>query len=325
LERKTRLRAEIESKKGYLLKIKEELRAAEGHAEIKEALRRKKRTQQDIFLLRRKLHATKGQMAEGPSDTGALPDFLIIGAMKAGTTFLYNVLTRHPHVEPAVFKELSYFNNLIEDEGPEWYRRCFPKPRWKDGRRTITGEATPYLSHAHAPERAAQLVPQARLIALLRNPVDRAYSHYQQAARKGREPPTFEEAVEAEAAWLCGAQDELFERKDDIGRDHRRYYLARGIYVDQLMRWSKFFAHRQLLVLKSEDLYERGPDILKRVLSFLDLPEWQPEDWREVPTKRNKGTSYDREMDPVTRRRLEDFFEPHNRRLYEYLGIDFGW
>ncbi len=171
----------------------------------------------------------------------------------------------------------------------------------------------------------AQVVPEARLIALLRNPVDRAYSHYQQVARKGRELRTFEETIAGKKGGSSGAGtgsakgDLLAELDGDCE------YLSRGVYVDQLVRWLRFFPEAQLLVLKSEDLYQRGPDTLRLVLRFLDLPHWEPEAWRMVPTKRNKGTSYKRVMESDTRRRLETFFEPHNRRLYKHLGVDFGW
>ncbi len=332
-------REKIKSKRHELSRIKEELRTAEGQAEIDEGQRRKKRAQQEIFRLQSEIRAAKNGLppsargplrsysAESEPATGALPDFLIIETMKGGTTFLYNLLTRHPLVEPAASKELRYFTDLIEEEGIEWYRYCFAEPKWKDGRRTITGEATPsYLFHPLAPERAAHVVPQGRLIALLRNPVDRAYSHYQQMVRKGREPLTFEEAIELEEARLRGGRDWLLEDERYASFDHEHYsYLSRGLYANQLLRWSGFFGDEQLLVLKSEDLYERRPDTLKRVLKFLELPEWEPEDWEKVPTKRNEGKSYDRGMDPVTRRRLEGFFEPHNLRLYEHLGIDLGW
>jgi Sulfotransferase domain len=98
---------------------------------------------------------------EGAPETGALPDFVIIGAPKCGTTFLYHLLTKHPHVEPAAFKEPHYFDLLFE-KGIEWYRGCFLPPRWKDGRRTITGEATPgYLYDTHAAERMADVIPDA--------------------------------------------------------------------------------------------------------------------------------------------------------------------
>jgi hypothetical protein len=77
-----------------------------------------------------------------------------------------------------------------------------------------------------------------------------------------------------------------------------------------------------MLVLKSEHLFQRVPDILKLVLNFLGLPDWEPE--ASKLSKRNKG-KYRQKMDPITRRRLEDYFKPHNRRLYQYLGRDFEW
>ena len=271
--------------------------------------KRKKTLQQEIFQLEKELRAAKEEPGknEGPQ-TGALPDFLVIGIKKGGTSFLYHLLSQHPCVEPAASKELHYFDYLFE-EGVEWYRRCFPVPRRKDGRRTITGEATPYLDWLGAPEKVAGVVPQVRLIALLRDPVDRAYSEYQMVVRKGRETRTFEEVVEAERkAW---------PRAADSG------YLYRGVYVDHLLRWSTFFAREQMLVLKSEDLFERPRETLKLVLDFLDLPDWEPEA-SQLVSRRNKG-EYEQKMDPSTRRRLEEYFEPHNQRLYDYLGVDFGW
>jgi sulfotransferase family protein len=197
-------------------------------------------------------------------------------------------------------------------------------PKWKDGRWTISGEATPYMSHRLAPERMAKVVPEARLIALLRNPVERTYSDYQQVVRQGRETRTFEEAMGvAESGRSSGRSGEAAEREDRAGLG-RHGYLSRSIYVDQLMRWSEFFPREQMLVLKSEDFFENPKETLKRTFDFLDLPEWEPEASEILPKKRNKGR-YEEEMDPATRRRLEEYFEPHNRRLYDFLGKDFGW
>ena len=324
----------IQSKRQELRRIRTEHSAAKEPERIEHRKRRKK-AQQELFQLESELRAAK-ERAEGPPagrpalraagepSTGALPDFIILGATKCGTTSLYHLLAQHPQVEPAATKELHYFDNLV-DEGIEWYRRCFPAPRtWEDGRRTITGEATPdYLFNPLVPERMAEALPQARLIALLRNPVDRTYSHHRHLVRAGRETRTFEEAIETERVKLLGKEKGgTSEREDRAGLNGGMTYgyLARGIYVDQLLRWSKFFREEQMLVLKSEDFFGRPREALKVVLGFLGLPDWEPQTW-EV---RNRGT-YERGMDPGTRRRLEGFFEPHNRRLYEYLGVNFGW
>jgi len=135
---------------------------------------------------------------------------------------------------------------------------------------TLTGEASPYyLFHPHAPRRMVETVPRARLITLLRNPVDRAYSHYQMIVRFGREPLTFEEALAAEQARLSGEVSKMLadERYQSFPHQYLSY-LSRGIYVDQLMHWSKFFSDDQMLVLKSEDFFERTPETLCVALDF---------------------------------------------------------
>jgi Sulfotransferase domain len=273
-----------------------------------------KQTRLEIFHLNNELDAMKvlvenardvpsAEQVSGEPDVGTLPDFVIIGAQKGGTSFLYYLLTRHPLVEPAARKELHFFDQPeLFDNGAEWYRRCFPRLSSKDGQRSITGEATPYyLFDPPVAKRMAEIVPQARLIALLRNPIDRAYSHYQMQVKRGTEPRTFEEAIEQQHS----------------------SYVSRGIYVDQLLRWFEVFSKEQMLILKSEDFFERPVETLKVVLTFLDLPDWQPEA-SELQQRRHTGT-YKQKMDPSTRQRLEAYFEPHNQRLYECLDVDFGW
>ena len=279
-----RLRTELKQQRLEVFRLKNELDAMNG-------------------LVETARHVPSAEKGSGEPGIGALPDFVIVGAQKGGTSFLYHLLTLHPLVEPAARKELHFFDNPERfDNGAGWYRRCFPQSGWKDGRRSITGEATPsYLFYPPVAKRMAGVVPQARLIVLLRNPVDRTYSHYQMQVKRGTEPSTFEEAIEQQHA----------------------PYVSRSIYVDQLLRWFEFFSQEQMLILKSEDFFERPVETLKVVLNFLDLPEWQPEA-SELQQRRHTG-SYKHKMDPSTRRRLEAYFEPYNKRLYECLGVDFGW
>jgi hypothetical protein len=303
------IRRELSDKRRERSQIGRELRVARREAdkfELREQIRRMKSKKQEIFLLSNELRIAKAG-TEGEPQTGSLPDFVVIGAPKCGTTYLYHLLTKHPHVEPAIFKETHYFDLLFE-KGIEWYRRCFPPSRQKDGQRTITGEATPgYLFHPYAAQRMARVIPEARLIALLRNPVERMYSHYHFfLVRYGRQKGTFEETIAT--SFDCPHENRFFEQ---------------GIYVDHLLRWARFFSREQMLVLKSEEFFEYPQETLTRVLEFLELPEWKP-NASELDDKRNEG-SYELTMDPTVRRRLEEYFEPHNRRLYEYLGVDFGW
>jgi hypothetical protein len=327
----------IGHKKLELHRIATRLRAAKERGEVSERIeqtKRAKRKKQEIFQLEMELRAVEERAEDRPapqagSGMGALPDFVIIGPTKCGTTFLYHLLTQHPLVEPAAFKEPHYFNMFFDEEGIEWYRRCFPAPRWKDGQKTITGEATPeYLVHPRVPERMAEVVPHARLIALLRNPVERTYSAYHHRVRNGQETRTFEEAVEqaleVQKRRPLGEGGETPWRGDGAGSsDSRHKHLSNSIYVDYLLRWSEYFPREQMLVLKSEDFFDNPRQTLKTIFDFLDLPDWEP-GAGELGNRLNRG-GYERGMDPAVRRRLEAFFESHNRRLYEYLGTDFGW
>ena len=301
-------------------RLREELRARKEGKRSEKIVHKKmkKGAQQEIFRLERERRAAQEQWTV----TGALPSFVIIGGKKCGTTYLYQLLSQHPLVQPAASKELHFFDALF-DEGTEWYRQCFPAPRWEDGQRTITGEASPYIAHRYAPERMAQVIPHARLIALLRDPVERAYSDYQMVARKDREHKTFEEAIGLEEPTEEGGGENP-EDEEHVGLNEDSEYLARSIYIDQLLRWSEFFPREQLLVLKSEEFFDDPKETLKVVLEFLALPQWEPGFEELEGGKRNEGR-YEQEMDPSTRRRLEEYFEPHNRRLYDLLGVDFGW
>ena len=254
---------------------------------------------------REKIAAAQRRAIEGP-----LPDFVVIGTQKGGTSYFYRLLTKHPLVKRAAAKELHFFDNEFV-EGVGWYRRCFSEGKRVDGHRTITGEASPsYLFDPQVPERMAQVVPEARLIALLRNPVDRAYSHYQMEVRRGKEARTFEQATQEEMTSVEGQGNTV---------DVPHAYLRRGLYAEQLERFS-FFANRErLLVVKSENFFARRLEILERVLRFLRLPPF------ESTLAPPAGRATYEPMDPGTRRRLEGFFAPHNERLYNLLSTDFGW
>ncbi|MBA2534466.1 MAG: sulfotransferase domain-containing protein [Rubrobacter sp.] len=253
--------------------------------------------------------------------TGVLPDFLILGTEKGGTSTLYWTLCQHPLIEPATKKEVHFFDSRRWfEKDVRWYRSQFPALPPGDGRMAVTGEASPYyLLHPHTPRRAFITVPDAKLIALLRNPIDRAYSAYRHKLRRGQETLSFEEALEGEEERTVGELGRMLADETYRSRAYPLYsYQARGIYVDQLIRWHEHFDPDQLLVLKSEDYFTNPKGITERVHEFLGLPK------SDVVIERRKKLPY-QPMDPATRRRLEEYFEPHNRRLYDYLGVDFGW
>jgi hypothetical protein len=257
-----------------------------------------------------------------------MPDFFIIGAQKGGTTSLYQYLIEHPNIAPIYVKEPHFFD-IYYHKGIGWYRSHFPTAAAKYYSRhiqkqdLITGEASPYyLIHPLVPTRIAKTLPRAKLIVLLRNPIDRAYSHYQdQKIQSGVELLSFEEAIEREETRLAGEEEKLIQDEKYISYNHRHYsYLARSAYINQLPRWMSLFPKEQLLILKSEDLFTNSPAIVQQALHFLNLPPLE----QNIEYRPFNKASYP-PMHPATRERLIEHFKPLNARLYDYLGRDFGW
>ena len=255
-----------------------------------------------------------------------LPDFLIIGAQRSGTTSLYNYLCEHPAIAPALRKEIHFFDNNFK-KGLPWYRSYFPLNLEKRralqdrGQGLLSGESTPYyLFHPTVPARVFASLPKVKLIALLRNPIDRAYSHYQHEVNLGVEKAAFEDAIRKEKEALASEEQRLGTEKGYQSFAYQNYsYLSRGIYVDQIKAWRKYFNQESLLILKSEDFYANPRQAMKQVFSFLALPA------REAVTYRRYNEARYPPMSTDTRRILAHFFEPHNQNLYEYLGINFDW
>jgi hypothetical protein len=246
----------------------------------------------------------------------ALPDAMIIGAMKCGTSSLHNYLTQHPGVIAPLRKEVHYFD-VEYRRGERWYRANF-------GRLDQPGlnlDSSPYyLFHPLVPRRAHALVPDARLIVLLRDPVRRAYSHYWHERDKKRETLSFEAAIDAEADRLGDAGQRLARGEIEQSRAHQHYsYLARGRYSEQLERWLQVYRREQLLVLKFEDLAKAPMVTLNRTLEFLGLPgmgyvRLEARNVRKYPP-----------MSARTAERLREYFAPHDAALAALLGEPTGW
>ena len=198
---------------------------------------------------------------------GRLPDFLGIGVQKGGTTTLQKLLEQHPDVFLASDKELHYFS-LRYAEGENWYRDQFsaaaPMQR--------CGEITPYyVFHPEVPGRVHSLVPQARLIVLLRDPVERALSQYFHSQRLGLESLPLEKALAAEQMRLHDARGSLRAAAGRHNSHQEHSYLSRSRYEKQLPVWQELFRQEQLLVLRSEDLFQRPECVWNQILEHLDL------------------------------------------------------
>jgi len=250
----------------------------------------------------------------------AWPAFLLIGVQKGGTTSLFHYLCQHPRYVPAYKKEINYFAAHY-GEGEAWYGAHFPlqsaleRRAAAQGGRAITGDATTwYFDHPLAADRAVALLPEARIVMLLRDPVRRAVSHYHHAVAYGLETaPTLAEALALEPERLAS--------EGYPGPHHRHHsYRARGCYAVHLERWLAAYPREQILVLGAHELRANPRATLDRVCDFVGLGP--------VPGAVDFTIHNSRRYDPPPTSVLDglrDFYAPHNARLFTLLGRTFPW
>lgn len=248
------------------------------------------------------------------------PDFLIIGAQKAGTSSLYSTLKKHPQLISSTKKEIHYFDN------DSWYKKnnlkeyhSYFSRGLKFKKHLQSFEATPsYLYHPEVPERLWRYNKDLKLIVILREPSARAVSayimyhhHFSKGKRsKFYDKREFSKAISTEISHL---------EKGKTFVDYRGY-VARGLYFEQLLRYYEYFPKEQILVLESEDLKEKPEISLEKVQSFLGIK--QVSLIMEIKNKRQLDIQgeYKKELDF-----LKSYFKPHNTQLYELLGVNYNW
>ncbi|HUZ84421.1 MAG TPA: sulfotransferase [Gaiellales bacterium] len=248
-----------------------------------------------------------------------LPSFLVVGAQRSGTTSLYRYLLEHPGIGGAWPSKGVHHFDLESQRSRRWYRAHFP--RRSEG--VVAGEGSPYyLFHPLVPARVAAALPDVRVIAMLRDPVTRAHSQYQQEYARGFEDAeTFERALELEPGRLRGEEERLVVEPGYRSYSHQHHsYVARGMYLDQLLRWESAIPPERMLVLVAEEFFADPAAVHRRVLRFLDVPE---------PPSPPRFAAYNaRPYDPLaapTRASLTELFAEPNRLLERHLGRELGW
>lgn len=252
----------------------------------------------------------------------SLPDAIILGAQKSGTTSLFHYLSQHPQLVTSFTKEVHYFDggrttdDAFERRGVSWYRSNFPLTRSVPPG-SVVFEASPlYLFHPHAPERIRRLLPHAKFIALLRDPTDRAISHYHHERHRGHEPLELRDALAAEEERLRPTGDARHDRYEAIHHSYR----ARGHYLQQLEPYWAQFPAEQVIVLPSERLFTEPAALLDEIHRFLDVEPFATPDLRA----RNVGAPRD-EADPDVYDELDAHFAPSNEALFARLGQRYPW
>ncbi len=265
------------------------------------------------------------------------PEFLIIGSKRGGSTSFFFDLLAHPQVCPLfprpdhlpkgeATKGIHFFDQNYF-RGERWYRGHLPSTavRGRLARRVgppvITGEASPYyLFHPAAAVRAADTVPDAKIIAVLRDPVMRTYSHWKERRRNRREPLDFLDALAVEDQRIGDAEQRLVADPGAYSYAHEQQSYARQSEYDvALERWYRRFPADRILVLASEDYYADPAGVLATAFTFLGI---EP---RDVGGGEVRNAAAGDRLDPDVRARLAQRFAPHNARLAEMTGRSFPW
>src|SRR5204863_4062605 len=231
----------------------------------------------DLAASLRSRRAKLGRAVAKLRGNGALPGFVVIGAQRCGTTSFFATLSPHPAVGAPFRKEIHFFDRDVYDRGERFYRSFFPSPERMRGRgELLTGEATPdYLFHPLGSRRVAAMLPDARFVVLLRDPVVRAWSHWSLHATRGREPLSFEDAIDAEAERVGDARERILSDSGYPATTYLRYsYLGRSDYAPQLREWFATIPRGRFLVLVSEEFFDDPQAALRQVDTSLELPAW---------------------------------------------------
>jgi Sulfotransferase domain len=249
-----------------------------------------------------------------------LPDFIVAGVQKGGTTFLYQEMLRHPEIRGSLTKEVHFFDGNF-DKGVDWYSGMFP--RSSSNARVIRGEASPaYIFHPAAVRRIAETLPDPRLVIVVRDPVQRALSHYKHERRLGYEPSaTFEEALELEESRVAEEFDRLSDGSLGSSFAVGHYaYTRRGLYADQLERAAALIGRERLLVLISEEMFADPVAATFAALDFVGATR-QP-----INGVGANDMSFESEpMNAETWSMLRERFAGPNAELATFLGRELPW
>ncbi|MFY0673650.1 MAG: sulfotransferase domain-containing protein [Bacteroidia bacterium] len=247
----------------------------------------------------------------------ALPNFILIGAQKGGSSALYKFICEHPKVKRAFIKEPHYFSGRHKTDSLNWYRALFPLKQAN----TITGEASPsYITHPLSPLRIKDLLPQAKLILIVRNPVERALSNYFHSVKYNREDLSIEKAF---ARPIADFELEYNKMRDNDGYHSQFYYrhgyIHKGFYDFHLANWYMHFAKEQLLVVENNELLNEPEKVYNKVLDFLELEPFRPDAFNKV----NVGST--KKVDEGLKEELAQYFETSNQRFFEMIGKTYDW
>ena len=254
-----------------------------------------------------------------------IPDFLVIGAKRCGTTSLYQHLSEHPCISGSPHDNIGFFNENYH-LGINWYKSLFPtvfykkKMESKNKQCLFFDVTSTYMEEELTAKNVYEVNPNQKIIVILRNPVDRAYSHYHVNVKEKSEKRSFEDAVFEEMNRI--KSERIIQNKNKnlrVFTPNNIHYLKKGFYALQLKSWFKIFPREQILVLSTEEFQEDQNLIYKKIFDFLNIPNMKIKSIEKM----EKGNYIPMKHD--TRNLLLDYFRQCNHELFELINSEFDW
>ena len=267
-------------------------------------------------LLKRHIFALTGSIR-------VLPDFLVIGAKRCGTTSLFYHLPEHPCISKSPYDNMGFFNENFH-LGVNWYRSFFPttftrnKIKSKFGNFLSFDVTTRYMEEESTANNVYQTKPNMKIIVILRNPIDRAYSQYHLNVREKVERRSFEDVIKEDMDRLDKESSEHHEIKPKFSAEENNY-LKKGLYALQLRHWLKIFPRENILIISTEEFESNQQIIYNKIFKFLNISQFEVKN-----TEKMEKGNYP-PMKSETRNLLLDYFRPYNRELFELINMEFYW
>ena len=267
-------------------------------------------------LLKRNIFALTGSIR-------VLPDFLVIGAKRCGTTSLFYHLPEHPCISKSPHDNMGFFNDNFH-LGVNWYKSFFPniftrnKIKSEFGNFLAFDVTTTYMEEESTANNVYQIKPNMKIIVILRNPVDRAYSQYHLSVRQTAERRSFEDVVEENMNRLNKESHERHETKPKFSAEEDNY-LKKGLYAQQLRHWLNIFPMESMLILSTEEFESNQQAIYNKIFEFLNISQFEVKN-----TEKMEKGNYP-QMKSETRSLLLDYFRSHNNELFKLVNKKFDW
>ena len=248
-----------------------------------------------------------------------IPNFIVIGVKRCGTTTLYEQLSEHPCIEKSAHDNLGFFNNNFE-LGMNWYKSHFvtnfrkKEIERKYGKFATYDVTSSYIQKKKTAQNIFKTLPNVKLILILRNPTDRAYSEYNQNIIDENESRDFTELIKQEINEIQNMENGNLEFSSD-----KINLVKKGIYEKQISPWLEIFPRKQILIISTEEFGEKTTETYDKIFRFLELPEYKIKN-----KKRHRKGTYEA-MDDKTRKILDDFYESYNSKLFQKIEETFRW